>query len=87
MYINSKLKNGFIFWKINKNYSFLSMWKLTLDYAILRCSYVPIKRELFMSMEVPVLVGSPEGWEHPQAHTLRWLPQQNPLIGEPHLKF
>jgi hypothetical protein len=55
------------------------MWKLTLDYAILRCSYVPIKRELFMWLEVPVLVGSPEGLEHPQANTLRWLlPQEDP---------
>jgi hypothetical protein len=30
-----------------------------------------IKRELFTHGEVPVLVYSPQVWEHPRAHTLR----------------
>jgi maltose-binding protein MalE len=30
-----------------------------------------IKRELFTQGEVPVLVYSPQVWEHPETHTLR----------------
>jgi hypothetical protein len=37
------------------------------DHPIFKCSHVPIKRQSFMCMEVPVLIGSPEVW-----NTLRW---------------
>ncbi len=31
-----------------------------------------IKRELFAKGEVPILVCSPEVWEHPPVHAIRW---------------
>jgi len=48
------------------------------DPPILMCSHVPIKRELFTCVEVPVLMGSPEVQEHPQL-----TPSGGPASGEP----
>ncbi len=51
------------------------------DHRILICSHVPIRRELFMCLEVPILMGSLEVWEqHPWAHALGW-----PSITRTHL--
>jgi hypothetical protein len=52
------------------------------DPPILMCSHIPIKRESFTCVEVPVLMGSLEVQEHPQVA----LPQENPLVQEPPLQ-
>ncbi len=45
------------------------------DHPIFKCSHVPIKRQSFMCMEVPVLIGSPEVW-----NTLRWPSLRNGFL-------
>jgi hypothetical protein len=48
-----------------------------------QATIVPIKRELFMCEGGPILMGSLEVREHPQAHTLVLTPSFGPPSGEP----
>jgi hypothetical protein len=51
-----------------------------------QATVVPIKRELFMCEDIPILMGSLEVQEHPEAHTLMRPSLENPLIREPLLQ-
>jgi hypothetical protein len=56
----------------HQNMFFSKKWERSEEFFLKR-----VKRELFTQGEVPVLVCSPEVWEHPWAHALKFPSRRN----------